>query len=109
MWQIVFDALRNLQFLSNGNKCQRKRTHADLATRPILADNLKDSLWYSGPQEFLDDAYLLTDYSHPLMNPVKDKELRPTQVLCILKTNISTYPTGLVSHRFQSFFLIGEA
>lgn len=51
---------------------------ADLATRPILADNLKDSLWYSGPQRFLDEAYLLTNNSYSLVNPVKDKELRPT-------------------------------
>lgn len=81
-----------------------QKNPADLATRPILADNLKDSLWYSGPQEFLDDAYLLTGYSYPLMNPVKDKKLRPTKDPCILKTNISTDPTGLGSHRLQSFF-----
>lgn len=76
---------------------------ADLATRPILADNLKDSLWYSGPQEVLDEAYPLTDNSYPLVNPVTDKELRPTQDHCILKTSISTDPTGLGSHRFQRF------
>lgn len=76
---------------------------ADLATRPILADNLKDSLWYSGPQGFLDEAYLLTDNSYPLVNQVKDKELRPTQDPCLLKTSISTDPTGLGSHRFQIF------
>lgn len=77
-----------------------QKNPADLATRPILADNLKDSLWYSGPQRFLDEAYLLTDNSYPLVNPVKDKEVRLTQDPCILKTNISTDPTGLGSHRF---------
>lgn len=66
-----------------------------------LADNLKDSLWYSGPQEFVDEAYLLTNNSYPLVNPVQDKELRPTQDSCILKTSISTDPTGLRSHRFN--------
>lgn len=80
-----------------------QKNPADLATRPILADNLKNSLWYSGPQGFLDEAYLLTDNSYRLVNPVKDKELRPTQDSCILKTSISTDPTGLGSHRFQRF------
>lgn len=82
---------------------QTQKNPADLATRPILADNLKDSLCYSGPQEFLDKTYLLNDNSYPLVNPVKDNKLRPPQDPCILKTNISTYPTGLGSHRFQIF------
>lgn len=78
-----------------------QKNPADLATRPIQADNLKDSLWYSGPQEFVDEAYLLTNNSYPLVNPVQDKELRPTQDSCILKTSISTDPTGLRSYRFN--------
>lgn len=80
---------------------QTQKSPADLATSTILADNLKDSLWYSEPQGCLYEAYLLTDNSYPLVNPVKDKELRPTQDPCILKTSISTDPTGLGSHSFQ--------
>lgn len=95
--------IRKFTIPEQWNYVPTQKNPADLATRPILADNLKDRLWFSGPQGFLDEAYLLTDNSYPLVNPVKDKELRPTQDPCILKTSISTDPTGLGSHRFQRF------
>lgn len=98
------EVAESIQRNQESRSSTRPFTVLQLAKRPILADNLKDSLWHSRPQEFLDEADLLTNNSYPLVSPVEDKELRPAQDPCILKTSISTDPTGLGSHRFQRFF-----
>ncbi|XP_056017085.1 uncharacterized protein LOC130053697 [Ostrea edulis] len=65
---------------------------------------MKDSLWLKGPTHFLnvtEDAINL-DQTHELVNPDDDREIRPTEALCVTKTKVSGN-SSLGTHRYEIF------
>ena len=92
------ERIRRFTTPSQWNYVPTDRNPADLATRCLPADELRDSVWLKGPKHLLvnDQEHETSEHEHLLIDPNEDKEIRPT----CLKTECKPW---LNTKRFERF------